>query len=94
MRSRLGASSERRSTLPNPAICLNSHSARPVCSLAQVDPKGRIKVEFLSLEALVMKKFWMKGATLALTGTVLSLGMGGGCLSTIIQRILVAVNFD
>lgn len=41
-----------------------------------------------------MKKFWMKGATLALMGTVLSLGLGSGCLSTIIQRILVAVSFD
>jgi hypothetical protein len=41
-----------------------------------------------------MMKFWMKGATLALTGTVLSLGLGGGCLSTTIQRILVAVAFD
>ena len=51
-------------------------------------------MEFLSLEALVMKKFWMKGASLALAGTILSLGMGDGCFSTIIQRILVAVNFD
>lgn len=41
-----------------------------------------------------MTKFWMKAATLALTGTVLSLGLGNGCLSGTIQRILVAVAFD
>ena len=40
------------------------------------------------------KKFWVKGSLLLMTGTMLSLGAGGGCLSAVIQRILVAVNFD
>ncbi len=40
------------------------------------------------------KKTWVKGALLMTTGMLLSLGAGGGCLSAIIQRILVAVNFD
>jgi hypothetical protein len=40
------------------------------------------------------KKTWLKGALLVATGMVFSLGAGGGCLSAIIQRILVAVNFD
>lgn len=40
------------------------------------------------------KKFWLKVALLASTGMVLSLGAGGGCLSAVIQRILVAATFD
>lgn len=40
------------------------------------------------------KKFWVKASMMLMTGTVLSLGLGGGCLSAVIQRILVAVNFD
>jgi hypothetical protein len=42
----------------------------------------------------MLKKFWYKGAALVMTGAVLSLGLGDGCLSAIIQRILVAVSFD
>lgn len=43
----------------------------------------------------MLKKFWYKGAALVvLTGTVLSLGLGGGCLSAVIQRILIATAFD
>jgi len=41
-----------------------------------------------------MKKYLYKVAALAMAGTVLSLGLGDGCLSAVIQRILVAVNFD
>ncbi len=42
------------------------------------------------------KKFWMKGALLMTTGVTLALGLGfpGGCLDAVVQRILVAVNFD
>jgi hypothetical protein len=42
----------------------------------------------------MLKKFWWKGALLLATGTVLGLGLGGGCLSAVVQRILVAVAFD
>lgn len=36
-----------------------------------------------------------KGALLVLaTGTTMGLGLGGGCLSAAVQRILVAVAFD
>lgn len=42
----------------------------------------------------MMKKFWFKGAVLVLSGTALSLGLGGGCLSAVIQRILVGAAFD
>jgi len=41
-----------------------------------------------------MKKFWYKAAALVLSGAVLSLGLGGGCMSAVIQRILVAATFD
>lgn len=41
-----------------------------------------------------MKKFWFKSAMLVLGGTAMSLGLGGGCLTAVVQRILVAVNFD
>lgn len=41
------------------------------------------------------KKFWLKGAMLALTaGTLFQFGLGGGCLNAVVQRILVAVSFD
>ncbi|MGE0481977.1 MAG: hypothetical protein AB7Q17_16065 [Phycisphaerae bacterium] len=40
------------------------------------------------------KKFWTKSMLLVLSGTVLGLGLGGGCLAAAVQRILVAVNFD
>jgi hypothetical protein len=42
----------------------------------------------------MLNKFWWKGALLLTAGTVLSLGAGGGCLSAVIQRILVAAVFD
>lgn len=41
-----------------------------------------------------MKKVWIKSAALLAGAAVFSLGAGGGCLSAIVQRILVAVNFD
>lgn len=41
-----------------------------------------------------MKKYWFKSAVLVLTGTTLAIGLGGGCLSAVVQRILVAVAFD
>lgn len=41
-----------------------------------------------------MKNLLFKGMLLVITGTAFSLGLGGGCLSAAIQRILVAVNFD
>jgi hypothetical protein len=41
-----------------------------------------------------MKKFWYKSAALVMSGAVLSLGLGDGCLSAVIQRILVANLFD
>jgi hypothetical protein len=40
-----------------------------------------------------MKKVWLKSAML-LTGATFALGAGGGCLSAVVQRILVAVAFD
>ena len=41
------------------------------------------------------KLLWWKGALLVLaTGTTLGLGYGGGCLSAMVQRILVDVLFD
>lgn len=42
----------------------------------------------------MMRKNWWKGTLLIGLGTVCSLGLGGGCLSAVVQRILVAVNFD
>ncbi len=37
------------------------------------------------------KKFlWLKGALILATGTALSLGMGHGCLSEMIQRFIIA----
>jgi len=41
-----------------------------------------------------MSKFWVKSTLLLMTGTMLSLGAGNGCLSAVVQRILVAVAFD
>lgn len=41
------------------------------------------------------KRFWLKGAALLATGAYLAIGLGGsGCLTAVIQRILVAVAFD
>jgi len=40
------------------------------------------------------KKLWLKSAMLVLTGTTLGLGIGGGCLSATVQRILVAIAID
>lgn len=42
------------------------------------------------------KKFWLKGALLLSSGVTLAVGLGfpGGCLDEVVQRILVAVNFD
>jgi hypothetical protein len=42
------------------------------------------------------KRFWLKGALLLTSGVTLAIGLGfpGGCLDTVVQRILVAVNFD
>lgn len=42
----------------------------------------------------MLKRFWVKGTLLLASGTLLGLGLGGGCLSAVVQRILVAVNFD
>lgn len=42
----------------------------------------------------MLHRIWRKGAMLVAAGTVLALGLGDGCLSAVIQRILVAVNFD
>jgi hypothetical protein len=42
----------------------------------------------------MMKKFLLKGAMLLMTGTVLGLGLGSGCLAATVQRILVDVAFD
>lgn len=42
----------------------------------------------------MLKKFVLKGALLLVTGTVLSLGVGGGCLSAVVQRTVVAALFD
>lgn len=41
-----------------------------------------------------MSKVFVKSVLLVLSGTTLALGLGGGCLSAVVQRILVAVNFD
>lgn len=40
-----------------------------------------------------MKNVWLKSAML-LAGATFALGAGGGCLSAVVQRILVAVAFD
>lgn len=40
------------------------------------------------------KRMWWKSAVLLSAGTVLGLGLGGGCMSAVIQRALVAVLFD
>lgn len=40
------------------------------------------------------KRMWWKSAALLSAGTVLGLGLGGGCLSAVVQRVLVAVLFD
>lgn len=39
---------------------------------------------------------WIKAALFAATGSTLAIGLGfpGGCLDAVVQRILVAVNFD
>ncbi len=43
----------------------------------------------------MLKKLWVKGAMLLVTGgTLFQFGFDGGCLSAAVQRILVAVNFD
>lgn len=42
----------------------------------------------------MMRKNWWKGAALIGLGTAFSLGLGGGCLNAVVQRILVAVAFD
>jgi hypothetical protein len=42
----------------------------------------------------MIKKWWYKGAALLLTGTVLGLGLGDGCLAAAVQRILIANAFD
>jgi len=41
----------------------------------------------------MMKKYWVKGAMLLTSATLMGIGFGG-CLSAAVQRILVAVNFD
>jgi hypothetical protein len=41
------------------------------------------------------KKYWWKNAALLTAGTLLSLELAGGCLSSaVLQRALVAVLFD
>lgn len=42
----------------------------------------------------MLKKYWWKSAAVLTAGTVLSLGLGGGCASAVFQRVLVAVLFD
>ncbi|MFO0837882.1 MAG: hypothetical protein U1D55_05100 [Phycisphaerae bacterium] len=45
----------------------------------------------------MLRKLWVKGATLLVTGgTLFALGgaFDNGCLAAVVQRILVAVNFD
>jgi hypothetical protein len=43
---------------------------------------------------MMLNRYWWKGALLLAAGTVFGLGLGGGCLSAVAQRILVAVSFD
>lgn len=40
------------------------------------------------------KKFWLKSVVLLTTGAVFALGLGGGCMSAVIQRLLVDVALD
>lgn len=40
------------------------------------------------------KRFLYKSALLLTAGVTLGLGLGGGCLSATVQRILTAVTFD
>jgi len=41
------------------------------------------------------KRFWLKGAALLASGAYLAIGLGAsGCLSAVVQRVLVAVAFD
>ena len=35
------------------------------------------------------RSLWWKGALLVLVGTAFQFGLGSGCLSTVVQRILV-----
>ncbi len=42
----------------------------------------------------MLKRYWWKSAALLTAGTVFGLGIGGGCLSAVVQRALVAVLFD
>jgi hypothetical protein len=42
----------------------------------------------------MLKRYWWKSAALLTAGTVLGLGLGGGCMSAVVQRILVGVLFD
>jgi hypothetical protein len=42
----------------------------------------------------MLKKFWWRSAALLTAGTVLGLGLGGGCAQAMFQRALVAVLFD
>lgn len=42
----------------------------------------------------MLNRYWWKGALLLAAGTVFGLGLGGGCLSAVVQRALVAVLFD
>jgi hypothetical protein len=41
----------------------------------------------------MLNKYWRKGALLLTAGTLLGSGLGG-CLPTMLQRILAAVMFD
>lgn len=41
-----------------------------------------------------MRRVWYKCALTLAAGVVFGLGLGGGCLTTSLQRILVAVAFD
>ena len=42
----------------------------------------------------MMRKNWWKSMLLVGLGSAFSLGLGDGCLSAVVQRILVAVSFD
>jgi hypothetical protein len=43
----------------------------------------------------MMKSLWLKRTLLVMTsGAVLGLGLGGGCLSAMVQRLLVQIAFD